>query len=381
MSKQYTIGQLAQVTDMSTKAIRIYEEKGLISASRNEENNYRFFDESVKLQLQRIQTLKYLGFSLDEIKKMLVHFNEVNLEESFLEQKRLMEKKAFELNRMIYCMERAATECKEKEFDLDTVFKMLNKVIMDRKADEGVGFLHSHTITNEPEGWSRWIFDQANIRETMNILDAGAGYGNLWRYNIERVPQKCQVHCVDKHNTHADTFYEEYHEHVFLDFIWDDLESMEFQDTYDLIFFNHVMRFIEHKEKLLQKFKEALTENGKLICTFGGGLLFDEIAKLLIEFKPEQKKKLEAALKKRKEPLLKDADYLKLVFPKVEQRVRRIPLVYSDIEEFVEYIADISKLGFDFAKYGDEFKEFIKKKYPDGNYQIERDGYLFICSK
>ena len=57
MARQYTIGQLAQLTDMSTKALRIYEQKGLIKSTRNKNNNYRYFEESVKLQLQRIQTL------------------------------------------------------------------------------------------------------------------------------------------------------------------------------------------------------------------------------------------------------------------------------------------------------------------------------------
>ena len=42
MSKPYyTIGQLAQLTDMSTKALRFYEEKGLITSVRSEKSNYR----------------------------------------------------------------------------------------------------------------------------------------------------------------------------------------------------------------------------------------------------------------------------------------------------------------------------------------------------
>ena len=381
MARQYTIGQLAQLTDISTKALRIYEQKGLIKSTRNKDNNYRYFEESVKLQLQRIQTLKYLGFSLDEIERMLVHFNQVNLEESFIEQKKLMEKKVFELNRMIHCMEKAAIECMEKQFNLDEVFKMLNHIIINRKADEGVGFLRNHAVTNEPEGWSRWIFNQAKIESGMNIMDAGAGYGNLWRYNIECLPDDIKVHCVDKHNTHADTFFEEFRSNKIFEFIWNDLEIMEFEDTYDIIFFNHVISFIENKEELLKKFKTALKENGKFICTWGGALLFDEIAKLLIEFKPEQKKQIEAGRKKRKQPILEPIEILKKVFPKVEQRVRKVPLLYDDIDEFIGYIKDNSKMGLDFSKYEDEFQAFIQNKFPDGNYYIERDGYLFLCNE
>lgn len=381
MGKQYTIGQLAQLTDMSTKALRIYEEKGLITSIRKEDNNYRLFDESVKLQLQRIQTLKYLGFSLSEIEKMLVHFNQVNLEESFLEQKKLMEKKVFELNRMIHCMEKAAIECKENQFNLDEVFKMLNHIIINREADEGVGFLKNHAVTKEPEGWSRWIFEQVKIESGMDIMDAGAGYGNLWRHNIERIPDECKIYCVDKHNTHADTFSKEFHTHKAFEFVWNDLEKMDFQESYDIIFFNHVMAFIENKEALLQKFRASLKENGVFACTWGGALLWEEMAKLFIECKPEQKKKIQAALKKRKQPLIEYADMLNKVFLKVEQRVRRVPLYYDKVDDFMEYMKEVSKLGFDFTKYEDDLKAFLKEKYKDGTYYIERDGYLFLCKE
>lgn len=379
MENKYTIGQLARLTDMSTKALRIYEEKGLISSTRNAENNYRFFDESVKLQLQRIQTLRYLGFSLDEIEKMLIHFNSVNLEDSFLEQKKMMEKKVFELNRMIHCMEKAAIECKEKEFDLDEVFKMLKHIIINRKADEGVGFLRMHSGTKEPEGWSRWIFDQVNIKSGMKIMDAGAGYGNLWRYNEERTPKDVKILCIDKHNTHADTFYEEFHEKKQFTFEWNDLETMEFKGKYDLIFFNHVIVFIDDKEKMLLKFRQILKKNGSFICTFGGTRLFDEMAKLFIEFRPELKESIEEGLKKRKQPNLDLSSVLEKSFPYVEKRSRVVPLLYDNVDDFVGYIAEVNKMGFDFSKYRDEFTEFILEKFPNGEYCIERDGFLFVC--
>ena len=45
------------------------------------------------------------------------------------------------------------------------------------------------------------------------------------------------------------------------------------------------------------------------------------------------------------------------------------------------YIKDNSKMGLDFSKYEDEFQAFIQNKFPDGNYYIERDGYLFLCNE
>ena len=258
---------------------------------------------------------------------------------------------------------------------------MLNHIIINRKADEGVTFLRSHATTKEPEGWSQWIYDQVKIENGMEIMDAGAGYGNLWRYNIDRIPEQCKICCVDKHNTHADTFYKEFSTYKAFEFIWDDLEKMDFTKSYELIFFNHVMVFIEDKEALLRKLKAALKEKGTLVCTWGGALLYEEIAKLLIACKPEEKNKIQAALRKRIQPLMEYRDMLRKVFPKVEQRTRRVPLVYHHIDDFIGYMKGIGNLGFDFAKYENELKEYIQSKYEAGNYCIERDGYLFLCTE
>ena len=64
-------GELATITNVSTKAIRIYEAKGLLASYRDETNNYRYFDEDAIVRMQKIEVLKYLGFSLEDIGKIV----------------------------------------------------------------------------------------------------------------------------------------------------------------------------------------------------------------------------------------------------------------------------------------------------------------------
>ena len=55
--KRYKIGELATITNVSTKAIRIYEAKGLLTSYRDETNNYRYFEEDAIVRMQKMQNV------------------------------------------------------------------------------------------------------------------------------------------------------------------------------------------------------------------------------------------------------------------------------------------------------------------------------------
>lgn len=379
MTKQnYTIGDLASISKVSTRAIRIYEQKGLLTSKRDADNNYRYFDEAAKLQLQRIQMLKYLGFSLNAISCALMHYNKIELEKSFLEQKKLLEEKVIELQRMIHCVDRASIECKQVDFNIDDLFDSINHIIMDRVADERVWWLKKYS--NEPEGWSKWIFDQAGLCEGQKIMDAGSGAGNLWRYNQDRIPDNITVCCVDKHNTHADSFYECAKEIPNFSFSWNDLETMEFAEEYDCIFFNHVVYYIENPIALYHKFAKALKNDGQFICTWGGSLLLEKLAELLADFMPSQAARLKKCMKERQEKFRSREDALASVFSSVEKRVYEISLHYENSRELAEFLKVYAeKLNFDFSDCMEEFCEYLSKRYEGKPIDFVRDSYLFIC--
>ncbi len=204
MNKYYTIGQLAKLAGISTKTLRVYERKGLLLPERNGENDYRIYGEEAVKTLGKIQLMKYLDFSLDQIADFLQLYENASRENVLLEQKRLLEKKREQLNTVIAHVDRAVQECRGEEQDSDGFLKALGIIVRNQRADELVGRLKRHA--DEPRGWSRFIWDKAGMGKGMQVLDAGAGWGNLWRYNQERLPKQLRVTCVDKHNTHMDTF-------------------------------------------------------------------------------------------------------------------------------------------------------------------------------
>ncbi|MGK0248823.1 MAG: DNA-binding transcriptional MerR regulator [Oleispira sp.] len=71
--KTYTIGELAHEFDTTTRAIRFYEDQGLISPKR--EGQKRIYNPSDRITIKLIMRGKRLGFSLAESKELIELYN------------------------------------------------------------------------------------------------------------------------------------------------------------------------------------------------------------------------------------------------------------------------------------------------------------------
>lgn len=67
----YSISEVAKITNLTARALRHYEEKGLISSSRRGQNGYRYYSEDVISKVAQIKKFKGMEFSLDEIHSFL----------------------------------------------------------------------------------------------------------------------------------------------------------------------------------------------------------------------------------------------------------------------------------------------------------------------
>ena len=66
-----TIGQLARKSNITPRAIRYYEQLGLLKAPLRTESNYRLFDSDALERARFILKCRSLGFSISEIAELL----------------------------------------------------------------------------------------------------------------------------------------------------------------------------------------------------------------------------------------------------------------------------------------------------------------------
>jgi MerR family copper efflux transcriptional regulator len=68
---RFTVGQAAKRIGISPKAIRLYEQRGLLPSVARSDSGYRLFDETDLGILMFIRRARAMGLGLDEIKDVL----------------------------------------------------------------------------------------------------------------------------------------------------------------------------------------------------------------------------------------------------------------------------------------------------------------------
>lgn len=71
MKEQWKIGQLAKRTGLTVRALRHYDQIGLLSPSQRTQGGYRLYGDADVARLQQILSLRQLGFSLEQVKDCL----------------------------------------------------------------------------------------------------------------------------------------------------------------------------------------------------------------------------------------------------------------------------------------------------------------------
>ena len=88
----YSSGQFAALAKVSVRTIRFYDRANLLKPSFINENGARFYTDEDLVRIQQILLLKYLGFSLDDIRELTIADSDSSfLLNSLHMQKRLVE--------------------------------------------------------------------------------------------------------------------------------------------------------------------------------------------------------------------------------------------------------------------------------------------------
>ena len=84
--KLYSIGEVSKLCNVSKKALRFYDEIGLISPDKISSNNYRYYSRKSLLNLTVLKYYKQMGFRLEEMRKLINSEEYRTMERGFLEK-------------------------------------------------------------------------------------------------------------------------------------------------------------------------------------------------------------------------------------------------------------------------------------------------------
>ena len=146
MEKHYSIGTFSKMTNVTPRTLHYYDEIGLLRAKRTEAG-HRYYTKDDLITLQRIVSLKFLGYSLETIQELIAK-EKWDTAEYFTFQRKEMIKKRDQLNHSIRLLEHAQKLIEEKgELDPDIFFLLINSVQMEEEHKKWLKtYIPSHMV-------------------------------------------------------------------------------------------------------------------------------------------------------------------------------------------------------------------------------------------
>ena len=387
----YSSGEFAKKAHITKKTIRYYDEHNILNPSYVNENGARFYSEEDFARLQQILFLKYLGFSLDDIREMTVR----NADRSFLSeslhmQLGLMEERLEQMQLMKQALQEASEAVDHgDEVDWSEMLQVVNVNEMEQKLKNQ--YLNSSNISARislhkeyaanQQGWFPWLFEQCQMNPGDTVLELGCGDGSLWLENRDRIPVNVNIILSDLSDgmirdvkRSIGSGDERFHFDVM------DAHQIHMPDaSVDLFLANHVLFYCEDLKKVFREVKRVLKPEGIFVCSTYSSSHMKEISELVQEFDDR---------------IVLSADYLYERFGK-ENGKELLQEEFSDIE-WIQYedhlnVTDADALiAYVLSCHGNQnryivdrykdFRAFVKKKTENGFY-ITKDAGVFVVRK
>ncbi len=302
----YTAGELAKLAGVSYKTIRHYREVGLLIPQSYTESGYAQYGKEAVEDLQRILMLRYLDFSIEEIRAILL---EEDIADTFEKQERLLQAQEEHIGQL-----RKAVQEIQKVSEAQRWERMLSIIHATQQKEEILKQYRDssnlqkridiHAYSTSKMNWFEWVLEGLQLKEGMKILEIGCGNGMLWTKMKEQLPVNLKIYMTDnsekmlesakqKIEENSAVYKEKKIEFVFLQ---KDAENFEITEgDFDRVIANHMLYHVSEEKRpvLLQTCADLLKEDGMFYASTVGKEHMRELSLLPENFdkkiKPRQK--------------------------------------------------------------------------------------------
>ena len=386
----YSSGEFAKKAHVTLRTIRYYDKQNILVPSARTESGARLYTDEDLAKLQQILLLKYLGFSLEDIREMtLASADQQYLLESMRVQKKLLQERMENMQAMMEAIDSTMEAIrKEQTIDWNRMLELIHMTAMENSlktqyqnaANISARIrLHRDYSVNQ-EGWFPWIMRQCDLKPGMRILEIGCGNGALWTENLSVIPSDIQVVLSDQSEGMLRDAQNALGEDTRFSYQKFDCHEIPFrEETFDLVIANHVLFYCENIPQVLSQCQRVLRKDGRMVCSTYGRQHMKEITELVQAFNKEIV--LSAEVLYDRFGLENGEEQLEAFFPRVQLFRYEDAIEISEAEPLISYILSChgnqNQLLLDRYK---DFKEFVTAQVAAG-FHITKDAGLFVCSK
>jgi DNA-binding transcriptional MerR regulator/ubiquinone/menaquinone biosynthesis C-methylase UbiE len=385
----YSSGEFARMAHVTLRTIRYYDKQQILKPSYVTPSGARFYTEEDFARLQQILLLKYLGFSLEDIRQMTIEDSDYHFTLNSLKIQRKLINDRIEQMQMVETALQESITTIEKEQEVNWGH-MLHLIHLTSNEDHLRNQYHDasnlsarmdlHRLySNNKTGWFPWIYDQCHLQSGMQILELGCGDGTLWHENLSLLPK--DVHLTlsdlsegmirDARRT-IDSSDTRFSFEVF------DCHQIPLKDnSMDLIIANHVLFYLKDLPAALSEICRVLSPNGRFLCSTYGCEHMKEITHLVQEF--DARIVLSADTLYQHFGRENGATLLAPYFSSITWHTYEDCLLVPEPEPLISYILSChgNQLPFIRQRYP-EFRNFVKRQ-TTGGFTITKDAGIFEC--
>ncbi len=383
--KYLTSGRLAKMAKVSVRTVRFYDKQNILKpALVNETTGARYYTAEDLVKLQQILLYKYLGFSLDEIKELMVKAEDQNfMVDSLKLQQTLIRDKIDQMRLVQKAIDDTLNLYEQgSEMNWDNMLRIIELTSMEnslnrqyQNASNISARIRLHRLYSvNREGWFPWLFREMQLKSGMKILELGCGNGALWAENLDRIPRGkgTQIILSDISGgmlQDASRALLEERKDAKTEALKKVLSFREFdckeipypEDTFDVVIANHMLFYCGDPGAVAKEIRRVLKDGGCLYASTYGSRHMKEITELVKEFDP----RIELAATELYHifGLNNGTGILEKQFAHVEKRIYEDALVVDKAEPLLEYIMSChgNQNQYIVDRY-QEFKLFVEKK-------------------
>lgn len=390
-SGYYSSGEFARMANVTLRTIRYYDKQGILKPSLVTEAGSRFYTSEDLARLQQILLLKFLGFSLEDIKEMTIddtnyHFMlnslqlQLKLVQDRIEQMQLVEK----------AIQDTSDAIKENHsIDWSNMLHLIHLTGMEKSlknqyqnASNISARINLHTLYSQnQQGWFPWIYEQCNIKDGLRILEIGCGDGTLWTSSLSKLPPNVQITLSDS----SDGMLRDARRAIGsndprFQFESFDCHQIPYEaESFDLVIANHVLFYCQDIDKVCQEIRRVLKQSGSFICSTYGSKHMQEVNQLVIGFD----ERIVLSADKLYERFGRDngTAILENYFANTVWKSYDDSLLVSDPEPLLSYILSChgNQNQYILDRYK-EFRSYVKKQIAPTFY-ITKDAGIFLSKK
>lgn len=384
----YSSGEFARMAQITVRTVRYYDKQNILKPSLVTPTGARFYTEEDFARLQQIMLLKYLGFSLDDIRELTVNDSDYSyLEHSLEQQQNLVRDRIEQLQLVEQAIGETVTEIRQQQnVDWNRMRELIHLTGMEnslkaqyRNSTNISARIRLHRLfSSNKQGWFPWIYEQCQIIEGMKILELGCGNGRLWIENKAKLPADCEIILSDiSEGMIRDVRREQSLQDDRFSFAAFDCHAIPYEDaSFDLVIANHVLFYCKDVDRVCSEVGRVLKPGGRFVCGTYGVAHMQEVSRLVTQFDD----RITLSGENLYEHFGKEngAQALAPYFAEVDWQQYEDALIVTQAEPLIEYVLSChgNQNQYILEKYN-KFRKYVEGQIRNG-YTITKDAGIFI---